>query len=140
MLDTRQTSIFGDGKVDLKTEKLNLGLKPVPKQGHGLSDIGNVSFSLGELSQPFALSGTLAHPSLVIDPRRTVLTFGKLAGALALGPAGLTAFFMDVSLGKQNPCEVSVQAMKKGDQTSDGKRGDESSKKSGGFFKRLIGK
>ena len=139
MLDTRQTSIFGDGKVDLKTEKLNLGIKPVPKQGHGLSDLGKVSFSLGELSQPFLL-GALAHPSLVIDPRRTVLTFGKLAGALALGPAGLTAFFMDVSLGKQNPCEVSVQAMKKGDQTSDGKRGDESSKKSGGFFKRLIGK
>ena len=123
MLDTRQTSIFGTGKVDLKTEKLNLGIKPVPKQGHGLSDIGKVSFSLGELSQPFLLGGTLAHPSLVIDPRRTVLTCGKLAGALALGPAGLTAFFMDVSLGKQNPCEVSAQAMKKGDQTSDGKEG-----------------
>ena len=140
LLDTRQTSIFGDGKVDLKTEKLNLGLKPVPKQGHGLSDIGKVSFSLGKLSQPFFLGGTLAKPSLVIDPRRAALTVGKLAGSLALGPAGIAAFFMDVSLGKQDPCEVFVQAIKKGDQTSEGKRGDGSSKKFGGFFKRLFGK
>jgi len=140
LLDTRQTSIFGTGKIDLKTEKLNLGLKPVPKKGHGVSGLGKVSFSLGKLSQPFALGGTLAHPSLVIDPRRTVFTFGKLTGALALGPAGLTAFFADVSVGKQDPCEVFVQSIKKEYQTTDGKKGDESSKKSGGFFKRLFRK
>jgi len=112
----------------------------VPKKGHGVSGLGKVSFSLGKLSQPFALGGTLAHPSLVIDPRRTVFTFGKLTGALALGPAGLTAFFADVSVGKQDPCEVFVQSIKKEYQTTDGKKGDESSKKSGGFFKRLFRK
>ncbi len=104
------------------------------------------------MSQPFRLGGTLAQPSLVIDPGRTAFVIGKMVGALALGPVGIAAFFADGSVGKQNPCTVALEAIAKKDQPPDAKKADDSSKetatgdekkkekKSGGFFKRLFGK
>ena len=149
LLDTDQTSIFGIGDVNLRTEQLDLGIKPTPKKGTGISGVGSVSFSLKELSQPFRLGGTLAHPSLAVDPARTAWMFAKLAGALALGPAGWAAFFADISVGKQDPCPLALEAAAKIGQPADGKKedqtskktdsGNEEEKKSGGFFQRLFG-
>ncbi len=148
LLDTDQTSIFGLGDINLKTEQLKLGIKPTPKKTHGLSGVAGVSFSLKELSQPFRLGGTLTRPSLAIDPGRTALALGKLTGALALGPVGLAAFFGDISVGKQNPCPLALEAVSQDSRPADdGKKGDQASdkeskkeKKSSGFFKRLFGK
>ena len=148
LLDTDQTSIFGLGDVNLKTEQLNLGIKPTPKKTHGLSGVAGVSFSLKELSQPFRLGGTLTRPSLAIDPGRTALALGKLAGALALGPVGLAAFFGDISVGKQDPCPLALEAVSQDSRPADdGKKENQASdkeskkeKKSGGFFRRLFGK
>jgi hypothetical protein len=141
LLDTDQTSIFGAGDVNLKTEALNLGIKPTPKKG---AMPAGITFSFKEMSQPFRLGGYLANPSLVIDPGRTALVAGKLAGALALGPFGIAAFFADVSVGKQDPCAIALAASTKKTETSskDSATGDEKKKekKSGGFFKRLFGK
>jgi uncharacterized protein involved in outer membrane biogenesis len=141
LLDTDQTSIFGAGDVNLKTERLNLGIKPTPKKGAGPA---GVSFSFKELSQPFRLGGTLANPSLVIDPGRSAFVVGKMAGALALGPFGIAAFFADVSVGKKDPCTAALgaaakkaEALSKETATGDEKKKE---KKSGGFFKRLFGK
>jgi uncharacterized protein involved in outer membrane biogenesis len=142
LLDTDQTSIFGLGDVNLKTEKLNLGIKPTPKKTYG------VSFSLKELSQPFRLGGTLTQPALGIAPGRTAKTMGKLAGALALGPFGLAAFFGDVSVGKKDPCPLALEAVAQESQTADdGKKGGqvsdkegEKEKKSGRFYKRQFRK
>ncbi len=152
LLDTRQTSILAAGDVDLKTEKLNLGIKPTPKQGQGIEGVGTFSFSLKELSQPFRLGGTLAKPSLAVDPSRTAFTLGKFAGALALGPVGIAAFFADVSVGKKDPCQIALKAINPKMQTLNGKKADQTAtetdtsdeqkaeKKSGGFFNRLFGK
>ena len=138
LLDTDRTSIFSAGDVNLKTESLDLGIKPTPKKG---AMPANISFSFKELSQPFRLGGTLASPHLAIDAGRTAFVIGKMAGALALGPIGWAAFFADVSVGKKDPCAV---ALGKADinQPSDAKKPDEKKKekKSGGFFKRLFGK
>ncbi len=82
LLDTDRTSIFGAGNVNLKTERLDLGIKPTPKKG---AMPANISFSFKELSQPFRLGGTLANPHLAIDAGRTAFVIGKMAGALALG-------------------------------------------------------
>jgi hypothetical protein len=149
LLDTDQTSIFGIGDVNLRTEKLDLGIKPTPKKGAGISGVSSVSFSLKGLSQPFRLGGTLAHPLLAVDPGRTAWMLGKLAGALALGPAGWAAFFADISVGKQDPCPLALEAAAKIGQSADGKKEDQTSKKtdsgskeekkSGGFFRRLFG-
>jgi uncharacterized protein involved in outer membrane biogenesis len=149
LLDTDRTSIFGAGDVNLKTERLDIGIKPTPKKGAMPADI---SFSFREMSQPFRLGGTLARPSLAIDPGRTAFVIGKLAGALALGPIGWAAFFVDVSVGKKDPCAVALESATQKDQPLDPKKTEGSSKeaaagneqktekKSGGFFKRLFGK
>jgi uncharacterized protein involved in outer membrane biogenesis len=149
LLDTDRTSIFGAGDVNLKTEGLNLGIKPTPRKSALPTGI---SFSLTELSQPFRLGGTLANPSLAIDPGRTALVIGKMAGALALGPIGVAAFFADVSVGKKDPCALAMEAVTQKNQQSDtkeaadlpkeppAKKEKKENKKSGGFFKRLFGK
>ena len=139
LLDTDHTSIFGAGDVNLKTERLNLGVKPTPKKGDMPA---NISFSFRELSQPFRLGGPLARPSLAIDAGRTAFVIGKMAGALALGPIGIAAFFADVSVGNKDPCAIALEKADIKDQPSDIKKPDEKKKekKSGGFFKRLFGK
>jgi len=141
LLDTDRTSIFGAGDINLKTERLDLGIKPTPKKG---AMPANVSFSLKQLSQPFRLGGTLAQPALVIDPGRTAFVIGKMAGALALGPIGIAAFFADVSVGKKDACATALEASAKQEKADSeaSKTGDKKKeeKKSGGFFKRLFGK
>jgi hypothetical protein len=147
MLDTDQTTIVGMGDINLKTEQLNLGIKPTPKKGALPADI---SFSFRELSRPFRLGGTLAAPRLALDPSRTALVVGKLAGALALGPVGIAAFFADVSAGKQDACEVAMAAINAKSSSPEAKKEGDSSEvpgnekqkeeKSGGFFRRLFGK
>jgi uncharacterized protein involved in outer membrane biogenesis len=149
LLDTDRTSIFVAGDINLKTESLDISIKPTPKKGAMPADI---SFSFRDLSQPFELGGTLARPSLAIDPGRTAFMIAKMAGALALGPIGIAAFFVDVSLGKKDPCAVAMELATQKDQPKDAKTAEDSSKetaagnekkkekKSGGFFKWLFGK
>jgi uncharacterized protein involved in outer membrane biogenesis len=124
LLDNEQTSILAAGDINLKTEALDLGIKPTPKKGFGLKDIGGVSFSFKQLSQPFQLGGTLAKPELVLDPSRSAFTLGKFTGALALvpfvGPLGLAAFFADVSVGKQDACAKAMQLIQKKEQAAIG--------------------
>jgi uncharacterized protein involved in outer membrane biogenesis len=109
LLDTPQTSVLAAGDINLESEKLNLGIKPTPKKGSGISGAGKISFSFKELSQPFRLGGTLAKPSLAVDPTRTAFMIGKLGGALLLGPLGIAAFFSDVSLGKKDLCASALR-------------------------------
>jgi hypothetical protein len=118
LLDTDQTTIVTAGEIDLKTEKLDLEIKPAPKKGFGYGSIGTISFSLSEFSKPFRLGGTLAIPSLQLDPKRTAFTLGKFAGALALGPAGLAVLFSDVSLGQTDPCLQALEKFNKGKETT----------------------
>ena len=114
VLDTPQTALLVAGTIDLKTEKLDIAIKPTPKKGFGHEGVGTVSFSLKELSQPFKLGGTLANPSLEMDPKRTLLTAGKFAGAMALGPGGIAFFFSDISSGKKNICAEADKNMRIG--------------------------
>jgi hypothetical protein len=149
LLDTDQTSIFGAGTIDLKTEGLDLGIKPTPKKGALPADI---SFNLNQFSQPFRLGGTLANPRLAIDPGRTAFILAKIAGALALGPIGIAAFFADVSLGKKDACAVALEKAEKKMRASETKNSEETppktgtdgekqkEKKSGGFFRKLFGR
>ena len=109
VLDTEQSALVSTGTINLKSERLNLGIKPTPKKGFGEKQVGYISFSLKELSQPFGLGGTLARPQLVLDPGRTVITAGKIAGAWMLGPAGIALLFSDISLGRKNICEEALK-------------------------------
>jgi uncharacterized protein involved in outer membrane biogenesis len=114
VLDTSRMSVIGEGDINLKTEKLNLALKPLPKEGIGISGVAKISVSLSEFTKPFKLGGTLAHPSLVLDPTESALTLGKMAGGLLLGPFGIAAALVNVSTDDENPCLVAIEAGEKG--------------------------
>jgi len=115
IIDTDQTTIIGGGLVDLNNERLDISINPVPKTGIRIFGLGKVTWSLGEFTRPFKLGGTLANPSLAIDPTQTAITVGKLLGGALLGPAGLAAAFANVSSGDENPCNTVIQAVEKGE-------------------------
>jgi uncharacterized protein involved in outer membrane biogenesis len=104
VMDTPQTTLYGAGTVNLKTERLDVTLKSNPKKGLAVGSLGRIGFSLSDLTKPFKLGGTLARPSLEMDPAGTVFAFGKILGGLALGPAGIAVIFTDVSFDIDNPC------------------------------------
>jgi len=149
VLDNDQMSIIGEGQINLGKETLDVALNPAPKSGFGIKGIPDVGFSLGELTKPFKLTGTLARPSIGIDTTRTAVTVGKAIGGVALfGPAGIAAALMSKGSGDKNPCLAAIEAAKKGVRVSDQSKGKEKGgqpsegeeKKEGGFFKRFLGK
>ncbi len=135
VFDTPRMSVIGSGKVNLKTEKLNISLKPAPKEGIGLS------LSFGELAKPFKLGGTLAKPSLAIDPKQTALAIGKAVGGIALfGPVGIAAILLSGKSGDKNPCLTAIAEAKKGKKSA-GKKNiiKETTKGIGNKIKSLFG-
>jgi uncharacterized protein involved in outer membrane biogenesis len=110
VLDTDQMSVAGAGDINLRDERLNLSFQPSPKQGISVAGLGKISLSLAELSKPFKLGGTLAHPSLALDPRGAVTTIGK---AVILGPAGILAALASASPSDKNPCLAAIEEAKR---------------------------
>jgi uncharacterized protein involved in outer membrane biogenesis len=115
VLNTDRMVVVGEGEINLGTERLDLSLKPVPKEGVGTSMTGKLSISLNELTRPFKLGGTLAHPSLALDPTQAAITFGKTIGGVALfGPVGIAAALLGSSSGDENSCVAAIAAANKG--------------------------
>jgi len=148
VLDTNSMSVVGQGKINLKTEALNLALKPLPKKGIGTGITGKLSLSLGELAKPFKLGGTLASPSLTLDPTQTAIAVGKaLRGVALFGPAGIAAALVSSSSGDENPCLSAIEASKKGVKARQEKKPEEkkgvvrkATEGVGGALKKLFGK
>ena len=114
-LNTDDMVVVGEGEINLKTERLNLSLKPVPKGGFGTHATGKLTVSLDELTRPFKLGGTLAHPSLAVDLTQTAIAFGKAIGGVVLfGPVGIAAVLVGSSSGDENSCMAAIEAAKKG--------------------------
>ena len=61
---------------------------------------------LSDITKPFKLGGTLAHPSLQIDVAGSVTTIG----AALLRPAGWTYLLVSGSSGEKTPCELAMEA------------------------------
>jgi uncharacterized protein involved in outer membrane biogenesis len=102
------SSLTVDGSINLKTERLNISLKPIEKGGIGFGG-GKVDLGLGGIADLFKLGGTLAHPSLAVDKSETAIsaavTLGKaIGGTLLFGPVGLAAALVDADFDADNPC------------------------------------
>jgi AsmA family protein len=115
VINSDYMSVVGNGTVNLRTEGLDFSLKPVPKEGIGTGIAGKLTMSLGELTRPFKLAGTLAHPSLAIDFRQTAIAAGKaIGGFMLLGPAGLGGALLGSNSGEKELCPLAVRAAQQG--------------------------
>jgi hypothetical protein len=103
---TPDSIVVGGGHIDLGTEKIDIGIQPTPRQG---------KISLGALTKPFRLGGTLKAPAMGIDPAATAITAGRIAGGLLFGPVGIAVAFSNiVGTEGENPCMAAVEAAEKG--------------------------
>jgi uncharacterized protein involved in outer membrane biogenesis len=99
---TDKVDVVGSGTIDLRSEKLDLGIRPIPRQGVGLS-----------LSSPFAgltrVRGTLAHPAIGIDAEGTLRTAASVGVAAATGGLSMLGekLFDKVSA-DANPCRTAL--------------------------------
>jgi hypothetical protein len=114
-LNTDDMVVVGEGEINLKTERLNLSFKSVPKGGFGTHATGKLTVSLDELTRPFKLGGTLAHPSLALDLTQTAIEFGQaIGGVMLFGPVGIAAVLVGSTSGDENSCMAAIEAAKKG--------------------------
>jgi uncharacterized protein involved in outer membrane biogenesis len=126
IIDTPRMTIIGVGQIDLKTEKLDFGIKPQPKEGLGIKETGKLSISLSEFTNLFRLTGTLANPSLGISTEETLKTAGKTGFAVLTGPVGIAKLFVSGSSGSENPCATALEIAAKGPAAS---KADDTQKK-----------
>lgn len=103
LLATSEANILGSGTADLTTETINLAL-----------DTEATHFSIGSLSTPINIGGTLKHPSILPAP-------GPLA-ARVLPAIGLGVLFpplaliptIRLGLGDKNACTDTLQSLRAG--------------------------
>lgn len=96
---TDKLRVFGNTKIDLKTEKIDAAFRTVPQKGLGLS--------LSNLVNPYIkLSGTLASPSLGLNAESVLIE-----GGAAVATGGITILakaFNDRFLSGKDPCGKAV--------------------------------
>jgi uncharacterized protein involved in outer membrane biogenesis len=99
VIDTTDTNIKIDGRVDMGEEKLDLTLRPLPKD-----------FSPLALRSPLHVRGTLKNPQ--IRPDRELLVKGGAAAALGvlLSPIAALLPLIETGPGKNADCESLVAA------------------------------
>jgi len=99
VLQTDRLRIFANANVDLKTEKLNASINTVPTKGLGLS--------FSDLINPYTMiSGTLASPSLTLDPEGALIEGG--AAVATAGMSILAKRFKDRFLSAKDACGKAV--------------------------------
>lgn len=103
IIDTVDTNIKGKGQINLETEKMDIELRPRPKDGSILS-----------LKSPIFINGTLKNPGVSIGTKELLLR----GGAAAVASVVLTPFvgalaFIEPGLGKDSNCAQLIQQMNK---------------------------
>ncbi len=96
---TSKLRALGDGRIDLKTENLELNFELIPRKGIGIS--------INELVNPFSqVSGTLMNPTLTINPESAMIKSGVAVatGGLSILAKGLKNRF----LSSNDPCGEAV--------------------------------
>ena len=125
---TDKVDVQGSGTVDLRTESLDLGIRPRARQGVGLS-----------LSSPLAgmtrLRGTFSNPSIGIDEGGTLRTAATVGAAAATGGLSLLGeLLIDKVTKDEDPCRTALE------QTQGLQQKGQGQKQGGGnFFQNLFG-
>lgn len=101
-LRTAKVDVVGSGTVDLRSERLDLGIKPRARGGVGLS-----------LSTPLAglvrVGGTLANPSMGIDAGGSLKTAASVGAGVATGGLSvLGEMLVDKVASDEDPCRTAL--------------------------------
>lgn len=100
-LATNKMNIIGSGTIDLKTEKLDIGITPKARKGAGVG--------VGQLAGLVRLGGTLANPKPGLDTG-AALKAGVSAGA-AIATGGLSILAQGLSDSPtvyEDPCAIAL--------------------------------
>jgi len=104
ILQTDRLSIVAAGEVNLKTEKINIGFRTSPLKGIGVS--------ASDLVNPFIkLGGSLANPTLVLDPTSTVINGG--AAFMTMGASLLATSMWNRWIISKDACQRMAKAAEK---------------------------
>ncbi len=102
LLDTRRTTVTGDGRIVLGDETLDLLLTPRPRDP-----------SLMSLATPMRVAGTLAAPTIAPDALGVARSAGvAVLGALATGGIGIVAPFLSMGTGGGDVCQAAREALR----------------------------
>ncbi|MCL2790306.1 MAG: AsmA family protein [Desulfobulbus sp.] len=136
-LRTSQVDVVGSGTVDLRSEKLDLGVKPKTRSGVGIS-----------LTAPLAglvkVSGTMAKPSIGIDAVGTLKTAASVGAGIATGGLSTVGeMLIDKATGDDDPCRTALGQSPQGQNKTktESKSNQESQQKGGpgGLLKGVFG-
>ena len=103
VIDTNDTNITGKGRINLSSEKMNIELRPKPKDGSILS-----------LKSPIFVEGTLKKPSVSIGSKELLVRGGlATAASVVLTPFVGALAFIEPGLGKDSQCAHLLNEMNK---------------------------
>ncbi|MGH8119204.1 MAG: AsmA family protein, partial [Gammaproteobacteria bacterium] len=98
---TNKMNIIGSGVVDLKTEKLDIGINPQAREGVGIS--------AAQLAELVRVGGTLAEPKAVPDTMAALKTAASVGTAVATGGLSLiVGGLSDKSEADPDPCATAL--------------------------------
>lgn len=100
LLDTEDSVITGEGRIDLGTEALDLRISGEPKQP-----------GIASSRVPIEVGGTFASPSAGVDPTELAVRGGLAVGLGAiLAPLAALLPFLDPGLAEDSPCHQLIGA------------------------------
>jgi hypothetical protein len=94
-------NVVGSGTIDLKTEKLDIGITPKAREGAGIS--------VGQLAELVRVRGTLANPKPGLDTMAALKAGAGAGAALATGGLSILAQgLFDKSTADDDPCATAL--------------------------------
>ncbi len=100
-LATNKMNVIGSGTIDLKTEKLDIGIVPEAREGIGIS--------VGQLAGLVKLGGTLANPKPETDTKAALKAGVSVGAAVATGGLSILAQgLFDRATADADPCATAL--------------------------------
>ncbi len=98
---SNKMNVIGSGTIDLKTEKLDIGITPQAREGAGIS--------VGQLAELVRVQGTLANPKPGVDTMAALKAGAGVGAALATGGLSILAQGLyDKSPADEDPCATAL--------------------------------
>lgn len=100
-IQTQRMNVLGSGIIHLKTEELDMGIRPQARDGMGAG--------LGKLVSLVRIGGTLAKPSPKVDTKGLLRAGATVGAAVATGGLSFLAEgLLDKAAANDNPCDVAL--------------------------------